>query len=270
MAKGSRGGKLSGGGTVTLNPPNTQQTAQQTAQPVQNAQNTPQSMSADFNNFMAMSDDDKADVIDSMIKQGVPAHLADNDFQRFIYNIGLNDKPDVVDDATLDSMSGLEMFRTVNAVRNGAVGVTYSAPEIAKQIQGGSITRVSDTGGSAYGRGLYFTPDCDHSMSWYGNTTGNVKQTCTLRGKLNSNAKIITDVKADSGVDWEIRHNTKLGQVLRKCDRASRTSLYAISKGYNVIHGVASGSANYHNVLNRQALTLSKDVHAKNSSGTWN
>lgn len=270
MAKGNRGGKLSGGGSGgTLTPPNTQQTTPQTAQPIQTAQNTPQSMSADFNNFMAMSDDDKADVIDSMIKQGVPAHLADNDFQRFIYNIGLNDKPDVVDDATLDAMSGLEMFRTVNAVKNTAIGVTYSAPEIAKQIQGGSITRVSDTGGSAYGRGLYFTPDCHHSMSMYGRTNGNVKQTCTIRSKLNSNAKIITDTKVSSGINWEIGHGTKLGKVLSKCDRASRESLYAIAKGYNVILGTGSGSAKYHNVLNRQAMTISKDVHPANSSGKW-
>ena len=85
MAKGSRGGKLSGGGSgVTLTPPNTQQTTPQNAQPVQNAQNTPQSMSTQFNDFMKMTDDQKADVIDSMISQGVPAHLADNSFQRFI------------------------------------------------------------------------------------------------------------------------------------------------------------------------------------------
>ena len=113
MAKGSRGGQRAGGttsGSGNIQPTQTQQAQQAQVDNTQQAQ----AMSAQYDAFMQMSDDQKADVIDSMIKQGVPSHLADNDFQKMIYNIGLNDKPQLVDDATLDSMNGTEMRRTVN------------------------------------------------------------------------------------------------------------------------------------------------------------
>lgn len=253
MAKGSRGGKLSGGGTVTLNPPN----AQQTAQPVQNAQNTPQSMSADFNNFMAMSDDDKADAINTMVKQGVPAHLSDTAFQSFIYNVGLNDKPQLVDDATLDAMKGKDMFRTVNSVYDSKNDIGYRADEIIKQIQSGRVTRTSDNGGSVYGRGIYFADGKSASTS-YGRTRGDVKKTAVVRMKLNDNAKVIDYSKAMNGLRRETQSGSKLGKALNRLDSASAVSIYALAKGYNVI----SSGHGYFNVLNRQAITMSKTISA--------
>lgn len=274
MAKGKSGGKrATGGASVNATIGGASggllggQGQDDNKQPVQQQQPVTPSMSASFNQFMSMSDDDKADVISDMIKKDVPAHLANNDFQKFIYNIGLNDKPDVVDDATLDSMSGTEFFRTVNYVKNTQAGVTYTAPQIAKQIQGGRITRVSDSGGSAHGRGLYFTTDCDHSMKHYGDVYNNINQTCTVRAKLNSNAKLISTSKASAGVSAEIASGSKLGKILAKCDYDSRTSLYAIAKGYNVID--ARQYRGYYNVLNRQAITMSKDIKAKNNTRSW-
>ena len=72
--------------------------------------------SATYDAFMAMSDDDKADFISTNIKGSMPDHLSDTSFQRFLYNSGLNEKPDIVSDATLDTMTGTEIFRTVNNV----------------------------------------------------------------------------------------------------------------------------------------------------------
>ena len=217
--------------------------------------------SADYDKFMAMTDDEKADFIDANIKQGVPAHLAQNDFQRFMYNGGLNEKPDIVDDATLDTMTGTEIFRTVNNVYDRANDISYTAPQIAKQVTQGRHTRVSDTGGSAYGRGIYFA-DSYHGSTSYGNTRGNVQKTAVMRGKLNSNAKVINYYTAVSGARQEISSGSKLGRVLRKADSASQVSIYAMSKGFNVI---ASGHG-YMNVLNRNAITMSKDVKATGSS----
>ena len=129
--------------------------------------------SATYNQFMAMTDDEKADFIDANIKQGVPAHLAQNDFQKFVYNSGLNEKPDVVDDATLDKMTGTELFRTVNNVYDVKNDISYNADQIAKQVMSGRVTRVSENGGSAYGRGIYFANSYAESTGMYGNTTGN-------------------------------------------------------------------------------------------------
>lgn len=217
-------------------------------------------MSADYNKFQTMTDDEKADVIDSLIAQAVPAHLSDSDFQRFTYNLGLNDKPKLVDDATLDKMQGREIYRTVNNVYDRANDISYSADQICKQIQGGRVTRTSDTGGSVYGRGIYFA-DSRSSSGVYGNTRGNVKKTAVVRAKINSDAKVIRYSSASNGVAAEIASGSKLGKALRKCDRESAVSIYAMSKGYNVIDaGLGSG---YYVVLNRQAMTMSKTISAK-------
>ena len=212
-------------------------------------------MGTAYNSFMQMSDDQKADMIDTLANQDIPAHLANNAFQKFIYNSQMNDKPQLVDDATLDSMNGTEIFRTVNNVYDSRNDLGYSAKEIAKQVQTGSITRVSDNGGSVYGRGIYFADNYNDSKM-YGNTSGNLSKTAVMRAKLNSNAKVISYSNASSGVTKEIKSGSKLGKALSKVDSASQVSLYALSQGYNVIDNGRS----YLNVLNRNAITMSKDV----------
>lgn len=218
--------------------------------------------SADYDKFMAMTDDEKADFISANINQGAPAHLAQNDLQRFIYNSGLNEKPDLVDDATLDKMTGAEMFRTVNEVYDKANDIGYTAPQIANQVMKGRVTRVSDTGGSAYGRGIYFADSYSESTGMYGNTRGNLQATAVMRAKLNNNAKVIDSNTAKMSAIKEINSGSKLGKTLSKCDRQSQASIYAMSKGYNVMSDKSSG---YFVVLNRNAITMSTDIKAKGS-----
>ena len=216
--------------------------------------------SADYNKFMAMTDDEKADFISASVKQGVPDHLADNSFQRFLYNSKITDKPNIVDDATLDTMTGTEIFRTVNDVYNKNKDLGYTAPQVAKQVMAGRDTRVSDTGGSVYGRGIYFADNYSGSTS-YGNTRGNVKSTAVMRAKLNNNAKVLSITNARNGASQEIASGSKLGKVLSRCDHESRASIYAMSKGYNVI----SSGHGYYNILNRNALTMSSDIKPKDT-----
>lgn len=244
-------GTMASGATVQLQADNDTQ--------VDNTQ-VASAFSATYDQFMAMSDDDKADFINANVAQGVPAHLAQNDFQRFIYNSGLNEKPDVVSDATLDTMNGTEIFRTVNSVYDSKNDISYTADQIAKQVTAGRVTRVSDNGGSVYGRGIYFADDY-HSSTSYGNTRGNAKSTAVMRGKLNSNAKVVNYNTARQGASREMASGSKLGKALRKCDSDSRVSLYAMAKGYNVI----SSGHGYLNVLNRNAITMSSDIKPKGS-----
>lgn len=260
MAKGSRGGQragtaLSGIGNITPQQ-NVQPTPQNVQPQIDNTQ-VAQAMSAQYDAFMQMTDDQKADVIDTMVAQGVPAHLADNDFQKFIYNVGLNDKPQLVDDATLNSMTGTELFRTVNSVYDKKNDISYNADQIARQVQAGRVTRVSDSGGSVYGRGIYFA-DSKSGSTAYGATRGNVKKTAMIRCKLNSNAKMINYNNAVTGARNEIIKGTKLGKALAKCDRASQASIFAMAKGYNVI---TSGHG-YYNILNRNAVTMSSSINS--------
>lgn len=265
MAKGSRGGQRAGGtlsGTGNVNP--SQQTQQPQQAQVDNTQ-TASDFSTDYNAFMAMSDDEKADVISKAVSQGVPDHLSQSDFQKFIYNSGLNDKPDVVDDATLNSMNGQELFRNVNHVKDTVHGLTYTADQIARQVMAGRVTRTSDNGGSAYGRGLYFATTYGSSAG-YGRTIGDIKSTAVMRAKLNNNAKIISYSNAVNGCRKEIASGSKLGKTLAKCDNASAHSIYAMCKGYNVI---SDGYNDYMNILNRGALTMSSTIKPKSGNYRW-
>ena len=259
---GGRGAKSSisimGSGTP-LPPPATNNATQVDVDDTQVAS----AFSADYDKFMAMTDDEKADFISANIKSDVPDHLAKNDFQRFVYNSGLNEKPTIVDDATLDTMTGTEIFRTVNSVYDRQKDLSYTGDQIARQVMAGRVTRVSDNGGSVYGRGIYFADSYGSSTS-YGGTRGDVKKTAVMRGKLNNNAKVVNYHTASQGVSKEISSGSKLGKVLRKADSDSQVSIYAMAKGFNVI----SSGHGYLNVLNRNAITMSKDVKPKGSS--WN
>ena len=271
MAKSSRGGKRTSataggaGGVGVIAATQGGAPADQQVQ-IDNTQQ-PQPMSASYDAFMGMTDDQKADVIDSMASQPAPAFLSDTAMQRFTYNLGLNDKPTLVDDATLDTMNGTELFRTVNAGRDTVARVKYDADEIATQIQRGRVTRYSDNGGSVYGRGLYFADNYGGS-TLYGNRTGNIKATAIVRAKLNANAKAIGYSQARSGLSREMASGSKLGKSLSKIyrrDSDSAVSIYALSKGYNVI---TSGHG-YFNVLSRNAVTMSTTIKATSSSGRW-
>lgn len=220
-----------------------------------------QAMGASYDVFMQMSDDDKADYIAQAVAQGaVPDFLAQNDFQKFLYHSGMNDRPQLVSDSALDAMNGTEVFRTVNLARDTRHGYTYTADQVAAQITKGTITKVSDTGGSAYGRGLYFADNYHDSVA-YGNTRGDIKRTAVVRGKLNSNARLINYNTASHGASNEIRSRSKLGRVLGRMDTESAISTYALAKGYNVI---TSGHS-YINILNRNAVTMSSTYKAKGS-----
>lgn len=254
MAKSSRGGKvgsISGGSLPAPADDNT------TSAQVDNTQQAPP-MSSQYDAFMQMTDDQKAVAISTAISQDIPDHLNKNsDFQKLIYNLGMNDKPQVVDDATLNGMNGTEIFRTVDAVYDRSTDISYTAPQIAKQVQAGKITRVSSGGKAVYGDGIYFA-DNKRDSAVYGSTRGNVQKTCMMRAKLNSNAKVVSYTSAVRGVSNEISSNTALGNALKKCNSASRASIYALAKGYNVI----DAGNGYYNILNRNAMTMSKNVNS--------
>ena len=155
-----------------------------------------------------------------------------------------------------NAMNGTELWRTVNNVYDRRNDISYTADQIARQVQAGRVTRVSDNGGSVYGRGIYFADNKTES-SYYGNTYGNVQKTAQIRCKLNSNAKVISHNKALQGVSAEKASRSKLGEVLEKCDYDSQASIYALAKGYNVI----TSGGGYYNILNRNAVTMSKTIN---------
>ncbi len=248
-----------GGGGIGLTPQQPVPQAPQQQQPTQRVVE-----SGEFAKFMQMSDDQKADAIMTLTKQEVPIFLANNDFQKLTFAIGMNDMPTMVTDAQLSKTKGVELFRTVNSARDTRNGISYSAQEIAEQITEGTVTRVSDSGGSAYGRGIYFASNYKDSED-YGNTRGNISKTAVIRAKIKPTAKTISYRQAQSEAFREMSSGSKLGKALKKCDSRSVESIYALAKGYDII----TTGHSYHNVLNRKSLLVSDTIKAASTTGKW-
>ena len=266
MPKSSRGGKAGATTTFTIrqpqfhpvtNPRPTPQPAPQPVQPVQPPVQQNQT-SDSYDAFRKMTDDQKADVIMQARNTQVPVFLAQNDLQKVLYGLKLNDKPTVVDDSVLDTMPGKELFRNVNSTNDPVNRIKYTAQDIAQQTIRGSVTRVSDTGGSVHGRGIYFA-DSYSGASGYGRIRGDIDRTAVVRAKLSPTAKTISTSKAAQGVANEISRGTKLGKVLSSIGYQDKTAIWSLAKGYDVM--VASNG--YHVVINRSALIMSKTYKAK-------
>ena len=268
MPKSSRGGKAGATVTYTIrqpqyhpvtNPRPTPQAAPQPVpQPVQQTQPIQQNQpSASYDAFRKMTDDQKADVIMQARNTQVPVFLAQNDLQKVMYGLKLNDKPTLVDDSVLDAMPGKELFRTVNATNDHANRIRYTATDVANQVIRGSVTRVSDTGGSVHGRGIYFADNYHGSIS-YGNSRNDLNKTAVVRVKLSPKAKTISTSAASRGVTKEINSGSKLGKALSKIGYQDQTAVWSLAKGYDAM--VASNG--YHVIINRSALVASKDIKA--------
>lgn len=262
MGRGKSGAGAGGSGTGTgtasaVLPPVTNQVVPPTPQQVAQGDILPQGGVA-FSDFEKMTDDQKADVIDKALHTGVPMFLDDSGIQRFAYFTGMSDKPKVVTDAQLNQMSGHELFRTVNDAYNRRTDIGYTSGDIAKQIMKGDFTMYSDSGGSAYGKAIYFASS-PHSSAVYGNTG---QHPSMIRAKITG-GKAISDGQAHRIYSQALARGDKLARACSKADGNSRVNLYALAKGYDIIT-----SSDYHMVLNRRCITMSDRIKTGVTSGT--
>jgi hypothetical protein len=273
MPKSSRGGKAGATTTFTIRQPafhpvtNPRPTPQPAPQPVQQPvqqvqQNQP---SSGYDAFKKMTDDQKADVILQVKNTPVPTFLSQSDTQKVLYGLNMNDKPTLVDDSVLDTMPGKDLFRTVNDSKDTANRIKYTATDIASQTIKGSVTRVSDTGGSAYGRGVYFADNYYDSTAVYGQTRNNISKTAVIRAKLSPTAKTIGTRAAQQQTVQEIKSGSKLGKAISKLGLRDQTTIWALAKGYDAM--VAPNG--YHVIINRSALIASKDIRPWNNTHNW-
>lgn len=259
MPKPSRGGKRSAPQSAF-----TFQNQAGTATP-QQAQDVLQDLSngdtVDYSNYMKLSDDEKADAIEQIMKNDLPNFLDNSATQKLLYYTDIEAKPQVVSDSALDKLPGNSLYRTVHDVYNRAQDVSYTAKQIYNQLSKGDFTAVSGSGGSAYGKGIYFASSYTDSTAY----RSGVKNNITMRAKLNSNARTVSHDTAVRGVRNEISKGTKLGKQYSKMGMHDATSIWALNNGYNVVNDPYSG---YHVILDRRAMTIS--THTTDSSGrSW-
>lgn len=207
-----------------------------------------------FSKFEKMTDDEKADVIEKALSTGVPIFLGDSGLQRFAYFTGMNNKPQIVSESALKKIPGKSLWRSVSDVRNRSLGISYTANDIAKQIREGDFTNYSGDGnahgGSAYGKAIYF----DVKRGSYGSGSGYA----ILHAKVSPTAKVIDYSTLTRDLSKEMNSGSKLGKAIAKADYDSRSSLYAIAKGYDL---TVDSWSNYHMVLNRRGLVISDKNH---------
>lgn len=277
MAKTSRGGKrtnatmiLQQGATQPIAPPPAPVPAPQLVMP------TPQQIAqgitlplggTDYNDFLNMTDDEKADEIAKAMKSSVPVFLDDSALQKMMYYTGYNQKPDVVDDTAYANASGKEIFRTVHDVYDRTTDISYSATEIAKQVQTGAFTQVSGNNSSAHGAAIYFADSVSESAYYVDSSKNNVM----MRAKIKPTAKLKTETTVSTEIYNEIGKGTKLGQVLKsvgRVDPKSQIGIYCMAKGYD---GWVSKGTGYHMIINRGALVTSKSLkkNVKYGERTW-
>lgn len=261
MGRGKSGAGAGGSGTVvgsgTL-PPVTNQVVPPTPQQVARGDVLPSGGVA-FSAFEKMTDDEKADVVAKALQTGVPMFLDDSGIQRFAYFTGMSDKPKVVTDAQLDGMKGHELFRTVNDAYNRATDIGYTSGDIAKQIMKGDFTMYSDSGGSAYGKSIYFASSVRSSANY----AGSAKQHPTMIRAKITGGKSISDGQADRLYLNALHSGDKLARACSKAGSGSARNLYVLAKGYDVIT-----TSDYHMVLNRRCLTVSDKMKKNITYGT--
>lgn len=212
-----------------------------------------------FKDFEKMTDDQKADVIDKALQTGVPMFLDDSGIQRFAYFTGMSNKPNVVSDAQLDKMSGHELFRTVNDAYDRSKDIGYTANDIIKQISSGDFTMYSDSGGSAYGKAIYFASSVSSSAGYAG------RNATMMRAKVTG-GKSISHSAAVSSYRSAYARGDKLARSCAKAGGNSAVNLYALARGYDIIT-----TSDYHMVLNRRCLTVSNKTKTgiKYGTRTW-
>lgn len=198
-----------------------------------------------------MSDAQQASIIQQATQTGVPAFLDDTALQKLAFAVEGYGTPQVVDDATLDAMPGVDLYRTVNAHRNRNIGTNYTGSEIAQQVLYADYTVYNSKGGRAYGNGLYFADDYQESVSYVSDSDPDRK---TIRAKITG--KIITD----SSLSTKFRNdNSQMARTIKASNWSSdeKQAVYAISKGYTAVKHPGPG---YYTILNRSGVTFSSRI----------
>ena len=259
MGRGSSSSRHGGGGGAVQQQQPTQQLQLPSPDEVAKGNILPKG-GVPYDQFEKMTDAQKAQVISNALDTGVPMFLDDSGMQRFAYFTGMADTPKVVSDAQLDGMKGRELFRTVNDAYNSRLDLGYKSTDIAEQITSGDFTMYSDSGGSAYGRAIYFASSVSSSSS-YARTN---KHPVMIRAKVTG-GKSIQDGALTRQYNAALAKGDPIAKACSKAESKSSRNLYALAKGYDIIT-----TSDYHMVLNRRCLTVSSTVKPKQwGDSTW-
>lgn len=120
----------------------------------------------------------------------------------------------------------------------------------------------SDSGGSAYGKAIYFASSVSSSSGY---SSGAPSNNVMLRAKVTG-GRSISDSKLSTDFRNAINHNDPIAKACARADGSSARNLYALAKGYDIIT-----TNDYHMVLNRRCLSVSNRIkpNISYSTRTW-
>ena len=223
--------------------------SQPTLQPGTDLQTTAQA-SATLDQISSMSDDQLAQVVRASQTVDMPNFLNDlpDPTQRFVYQIGLNGAPTVVDQTQFDQFMKQNGIRTREILsRSVNSNGPYSAKQITDVFKYSELNYIGGKhGGQVYGAGTYF------DMNGGGNT--GYGHGATINAVLNPHtAKVITSsslhAKAISFANSHPKFANAVGSYSSR-----NMSIYALAMGYNVINNNGS----YYNIIDRSAVVVLK------------
>lgn len=217
--------------------------------------------------LMQMSDQDAADTVDAIAKQGIRTDGTQNDtfIQRYLNAIGFSElKPELLSDTAYEKArrkaGEASMYHADNNF-GGKTGDTFSA-----QLQSGN-TMFSCNG--YYGAGTYWAWNSAGASGGYG--------PYQVKAFLNGKAKIVTiaqlDQLSNKFAASHPRTYAKLAKARAGYGGGDETlySFIAASHGYNVIQRSPQKHTGVYMVtLDRSVLTMSKKINKNASRNTIN
>lgn len=239
----------------TMNPANANQTPTPQNTPVQ-----PGALTA----LSQMTDDQLAQLVNASKNAITPNHLSDVDdqTQKFVYQAGLNELPQVMDAAAFNqflSDNNIDqsqlLARSVNPISFSAMGTnfTYTAQQVADMMMYSRYNYIGGkVGGQKIGAGTYFDQNGGRATGYGQHTTVAALNPATARvinsSQLRSAAQTFarTHPKFARAVGGYVDSGTKWTN--------NNMSIWALAMGYNVI----TDGYGYHNVIDRSALVYRK------------
>jgi hypothetical protein len=251
--------------TPTVTPVNAGNPGVQNQTPT--AQNTPVTSNA-LNALTAMNDVQMAAQVIASRNVDMPNHLKDvrDVTQSFAFQIGLNEKPMVLDSASFAQFMKDNNIPQKEVIARTVSGTTYNNADGTKVSLSGNdindILRYSRVnyiggkhGGTAYGSGAYFEMNGGGSTGYGGGSSSS-----TMEGVLNpKTAKVIDKYTLQRKISAWSRSHPQTANAIGSVNNKN-LSIYALCMGYNVISSgpssVHGSYGDYYNVIDRSALVL--------------
>ena len=241
-----------------------------------------------YEEFMKMSEDERYDFMEKIINDSnivVPNYLDKSITSKVMYGLGMNNKPTVVSDEELDKIKGADLYRLVYESPKSSL----TSKEILEQIKFSDYTQLSDKGGSAYGKGLYFTDEygnaLDYSAWGASKDYPAANNPMMMRAKLKPGTSLpdIEKVWSDMAVDTSFYFRPSGGSerawggIINShglTNHEETTSLYALSHGIKGVKAKQPGPPGFETyeiaILDRSVLiTSSANKSIKNAPESW-